>query len=377
MLDYDRGMGHNLDYNLSVGEAARLAGWQHVAALTRLWQVPDLPPGWDIRLQSPDFTRIRGQPLRQLAGIVQLARSLARYIRREVVPRPGLSILFLETFSLATLLAFALAVWLAPMGNIAVCLLYRGVRDFTRGGWHGRAYRLLNRTVRLRLPPGRLQLLTDSSLLAESLSAYFAEPVGVMPIPHTPVDLEPQPVRSTGAVVCWWPGPPRSEKGLDVMRRLVASTADGASELLFRAAESSGLAACARPDGPRVQAVKDQLSRREYLGLLATSHLILLPYHPEAYRERTSGIFVESVVAGRPPLVSANTWMASELENYGLGALVIDWTGPALPDRLRRIASDTAVQADLARMQSEYRRYHSVRGYADALQLLLGRITAD
>ena len=73
LLDCDAGIGHSIDYNLSIQRASRMNGWTHRAALTTLWaqNLPDLPSDWEICLSSPNFTRLHGQPTHQVAGLHQ------------------------------------------------------------------------------------------------------------------------------------------------------------------------------------------------------------------------------------------------------------------------------------------------------------------
>ena len=52
---------------------------------------------------------------------------------------------------------------------------------------------------------------------------------------------------------------------------------------------------------------------------------VLLPYDKKIYAECNLGIFVEAIVAGKITLVSADTWMAYELNKFKLTELVIDW----------------------------------------------------
>ena len=43
LLLSDHGQGHVRDYNVAVGRAAQLAGWDHRAALVKNWEATALP----------------------------------------------------------------------------------------------------------------------------------------------------------------------------------------------------------------------------------------------------------------------------------------------------------------------------------------------
>jgi hypothetical protein len=54
------------------------------------------------------------------------------------------------------------------------------------------------------------------------------------------------------------------------------------------------------------------LSTEDYRALVFSSDIILLPYDRDNYYARSSGILVESLVAGIPVIVPAGTWMAEQ-----------------------------------------------------------------
>ncbi|MGA1622413.1 MAG: hypothetical protein ACO36E_06760, partial [Synechocystis sp.] len=100
-------------------------------------------------------------------------------------------------------------------------------------------------------------------------------------------------------------------------------------------------------------------------------------YDPLAYRERTSGIFTEAIIAGRIPLVKANTWMASELAHYDLTPLILEWHDPVLVwQSVTAIAQNTEIRQKLMRMRQEYCELHCVSTYAQVFQQLADFPTA-
>ena len=124
----------------------------------------------------------------------------------------------------------------------------------------------------------------------------------------------------------------------------------------------------AMPGGCQIQLLPDVLPRSNYVAWMGRADLILLPYDPKLFRARTSGVFVEAIAAGKPPVVTDGTWMAHELRQHGLEQLILDWDSPAILADLLRVARDPELPAKLARMQAAYAEYHSVPGYARAIQ---------
>jgi hypothetical protein len=123
--------------------------------------------------------------------------------------------------------------------------------------------------------------------------------------------------------------------------------------------------------GVTVRLIGDRLSREDYAAWLNRAQVILLPYDPVAYRERTSGIFTEAIMAGRIPLVKAETWMAAELARYDLTALVLEWQDPLVVWRsVRDLVNNAEIREKLRRMRQSYCQFHCLPTYAQALQQL-------
>jgi len=366
LLLSDHGQGHVRDYNEAVGRAARLAGWEHRAALVKNWEATALPPDWEVCIDCPDLEHFWTRNL----GYGKIAGSLARYLRERIVPLERPAILFVENLSTSTLILLWLALRQVPRERLALWLLIRfSLRTRGPAGVAGRA--VLGALRRL-LPAGGLQLLTDSQPLAEALEAYTGQPFTVMPIPH--IDVEAGGEITNGSkeqVVAWWPGAPRAEKGLATMQALAQHTGGGAERLTLVVAAGAALTAVV--GGPEVRFLPAGVDRATYRRTLSEADLILLPYAVEAYRERTSGIFVEAVAAGKPVVVPAGTWMAGELARHDLRELIVDWAAADLPAQLIRLAGDAKVRAKLAVMRTAYLREHGVEAYAAALRAVYAR----
>ena len=64
------------------------------------------------------------------------------------------------------------------------------------------------------------------------------------------------------------------------------------------------------------------LSEEAYAQLLTRAHISLLPYNPAHYRYSGSGVFSESMAAGKVLVLPENTWMAQEADKAGHGAIL-------------------------------------------------------
>jgi hypothetical protein len=230
--------------------------------------------------------------------------------------------------------------------------------------------------LRLAARSSRFQvvLLTDSRLLEQTFRRAFAQPVHTLPIPHTAgVTVCGSDPTSDDEIRCWWPGPPRRNKGLERIRELATRTEPAlAVRLQLMLSRRAGLAA---PAGcpVRIEPLPDPLSEAEYAAAMMRSEVILLPYDPSWYRDATSGIFVEAVCAGKLPLVSQHTWMAHELAAFGLERLALDWSRRDLLQEIARLHRDGDARARLQHMRRSYLAYHNPRSYGLVLSALIAR----
>jgi glycosyltransferase involved in cell wall biosynthesis len=364
--------GHPIPYNQAVGRAVQRLGWDHLAALPVKTRLKQLPAGWSAVLERIRYSQGSGSGLGQRgwpdwSSVWRSAQTIRDYLRIVVLPRRQPAILFIEFFIFAHLAALALALWQLPRDNLSMWLLYRIDIQRQPTRW---LYRLFNVMLR-RLLGGRFRLLTDSQLLAQALEPALGEPLRVVPIPHAVASgpicppAIPAKERRPDLTIFWWPGAVRADKGLEVLRSLAAQPNAAAREACMVAADATGLQAV--PGGCQVQLVTDELSRPEYQGWMAAADVVLLPYTLSSYVERTSGIFVEAIAAGKVAPTTAGTWMAGELLAHGLPELVVDWNSPAIWETLLALAHNEDFRPRLAAMQARYREYHSEDNYAACL----------
>ena len=114
---------------------------------------------------------------------------------------------------------------------------------------------------------------------------------------------------------------------------------------------------------PHVQVQEGVLERNDYYRAIADS-VVLLAYHPGAYRWRDSGVYREALVLGAPMLVSAGTWMAQEVAQRGNGLNTKDLSATAIADCIGRAQRALpALRAAAARVAEDVRRTQGVARY--------------
>lgn len=359
--------GHIYSYNQWVGEAARLLGWEHVAALRAAANVANVPDGWDLCLGTRE-SYFRFRPLVKIEKMLKLVRSLAAYFRVQAEQSKPV-IYFLEWFDPVHLIAFCVALLLTRRQDKRnVWILYRF--EFPKT-FITRLYRFLHALVRWRVGHRQLVLFSETDLVAESLAATFGQHVYVLPLP-TISPSEPARLYAwssarerAGKVVCWWPGQPVEAKGLSTVDRLIRQAGPEAEHICIVADQRAGFAPVA--GGCQLILLPPGMPRVDYLGWLYTMDLALLPYDPQAYATRTSGVFADAITAGKPTAVTDGTWMAHELRKYGLDELILDWTSPHLIGDLLRLPANPDVRQKIERIRSDYASFHSIAGYADTI----------
>jgi glycosyltransferase involved in cell wall biosynthesis len=194
-----------------------------------------------------------------------------------------------------------------------------------------------------------VRLLTDSRRLAVEYAALTTMPIEVVPIPHTDhiaesvAASEGEPGRAIRLVAL---GDARTEKGFvlltEAIRRLQRAGALGRLEFVIQANIASPVYASlaapradlARLGPPAVRLIDRVLPREEYARLLGDADLVLLPYSRRVYYARTSGPFTEALAGGKPVIVTADTWMSEELEQYGAGLTFRDGDPSDLADAI-------------------------------------------
>jgi glycosyltransferase involved in cell wall biosynthesis len=193
-----------------------------------------------------------------------------------------------------------------------------------------------------------VSLCTDSHRLAANLGSLTHLPFVVFPIPHTwhketKGELARDPKRPLHCVSL---GNARDEKGMAEILEAVRLSArePWGDQLRFTLqvndpyqVEEQIEAFRRGPDDPRTTLVDRALSSEEYVTVLDSADVVLVPYWRSIYRERTSGVFLEGVITGKLVLCTRDTWMSDLLDLHNGGIAVDDRSGAAVCEGLRQL----------------------------------------
>lgn len=360
------GEGHIIPYHKAVTEATKILGWEHKIAYSNDINLTNIPENWTGCLKGAnleDETNFLGKILKFIEVII-FAKTIVNYLKIQVLPTSEKNIIFIERFIHLQLFALYLAILFIPKKDLHIWILYR--MD-THNNKTRLIYKTINLLIKNRVSANNFKLLTDSELLSKALGDCFQEKVIVMPIPHTESINNDKKVIKNDEKVCWWAGPPREEKGWNCIKLLTQYQSPDTKNFCLVAAKSSQLISV--KGGIKVKLIEDNLTRIKYKKWLANSDIILLPYDSKAYKERTSGIFTESVIAGKITVVSPNTWMAKELAKYHLEELIIDWTKiQEILNAFNTILKSYDILDKIKIMQAKYQEFHNIKTYANTMK---------
>ena len=345
-------IGHDWIYQLTIQSAARVRGLACTVAVA--CDLKMTAAGWQKALPS----HVK-EPRGVIANYIYLFK-LLRAIASTVRLNQGHServFLVIQSFSGTQLFAFSIACALLnrPSRKITPLVVWRHPVPSDLSGKVGISNWLLQRFTH------NAAYFSDTEPLKQTNASRLNYPVRLLPITHGDEQFRLSlPNRTSKVLRCWWPGPPRKAKGLDLIRALISKLPASAA-IQIKAAASSNLSS----QNGNFQPVDDQLTRADYVRHMLESDVVLTPYSAEAYKLNSSGIFVEAICAGKVVLSLQGTWMAHELKLHGLEAFVLE------PDVQEWVAVLTALSLGdmntegFSAMRQHYLDFHTEKTFAD------------
>lgn len=188
----------------------------------------------------------------------------------------------------------------------------------------------LSRARPLASKTGKLKFYTDTEQLASAYRGIAPEiEICVIPIIQEMPDLPPD----TGAKNAGQPlrilyaGNARMEKGFDLLPAAAQAIREhyletGRAQMVIQANDSVvggevGIYEARQKLGvypsSQVELINHPLSVPDFHRLILSSDIVLLPYDAGAYRNRSSGILLQALVAGKVVVVPDNTWLSAQI----------------------------------------------------------------
>lgn len=173
---------------------------------------------------------------------------------------------------------------------------------------------------------GTVAFYTDTNPLSEQWNILGIYSFSTLPIPHDD-SLKKTTRKAFEPLIVSYIGDARDEKGFQHLARLVgdiraAGFDSGKVRFRFQSnfnvplGESGSRIAKAElslmsSDG--VELLEGPFDSNEYINLINTSDILLVPYDENNYYARSSGVFAEALAAGVPVVYPARSWMGREL----------------------------------------------------------------
>lgn len=201
-----------------------------------------------------------------------------------------------------------------------------------------------------------LVLVTDSEKLAPAFREVLGKEVHYLPhiVGHCFPDARPH---EAGAPVTFLaPGNARKEKGFGELLEVMAAVRD-----LRDSGRARFRVQCHQPDlhceallrkrAPLagVEWIDHAMEDEQYVRAFREADVVLVPYHLDYYRMRTSGVFCEARVAGKTVLATEESWAGDRVARDGGGWLCKEKNVASLESALRRAVEEIAPVAARAR----------------------------
>ncbi|TVS04603.1 MAG: FkbM family methyltransferase [Cyanobium sp. PLM2.Bin73] len=164
-----------------------------------------------------------------------------------------------------------------------------------------------------------------------------------------------------------FPSAPRPEKGylssIETVR-LLCEAGGGFLPIIRHATTFSTPKQFAQPltKLAGAEVIEGELTDDEFIKLFSRSDIVVLPYTPDAFAERTSGLLIDSMYLGIPCVVIRGTWLGNLTEKYGCGVVVDELSATNLVGGVMEIAAD--YEAFRLRARQAGRRYFTENSWS-------------
>lgn len=343
-LGYPEAIGHHISYNAALAECLRQRGQSYCFYGHRNGQ-PVAGIEKDRIIGAFKYCHLewmsrfgrKGIRLRIFAYLFDLLR----------LPRPGAlatPIFFFHTVSIDQLVAILL--WRAlqrPMPGTRVVVVMR----YEVPNPDDSSLRFVKWLLRILKFTG-IYFASDSASLARNYEREFGREVAVLPIPHAP---HPKTRFANRPITIGYLGTSFHERGYHMLPDLIVGILRKAPDVRLiiqsqplqrRQREYDAFERlCFLEEEFGFRHIRGTVDGAKLANLFNELDMILLPYNPQVYRNRTAGIFSDAVSANVVPMPTKGTWMADQLTSIPESfRLVPEFSSRAFIDSTMRFLAD-------------------------------------
>jgi len=356
-------LGHWYIYHLCFRSAIQTLGFAYKGYINKKCSIQNLPTDWERCLEWEQGKN----PFEKILQCFKRTLCFSRIFRRKPQKEES-RVFFLEALCTIDLAALTLSLFFFSKRRDHFWLLLR--IELRQKPLIKKIYRSCFRLIQKRMGK-RFVLLSDSERVGLYYEQLVHQPVHVVPIPHT--EARTVAKRVSNKLTLWWPGRPDLEKGADKIQVLARQTENGNAQIYLSELAKQWI----QNPSSNLKFLNPVLTREEYIAQFERSDGILLPYDPNEYHSKTSGIFVEAVFMGIPPFVVEGSWLANELHKHNLSELILDWTRPDLLTHINELLKDQTVRNKFDSMREAYLTYHCLPTYTQVLRDLINNSQID
>lgn len=288
-----------------------------------------------------------------LLKIMWNTKSLIKFYKKNNIKYE--SIFFIDGYSFDFLLSFMISIILKS--KCPTIFIY------CRYNYEGKKLLYFKIFIKIIKNFSNIKILTDNKKLYLKIKKIYQVPVLEVPVPHT--NFSKKIIKKTiikKKINLYFPGVFREEK----FGRNLHYFLENNNHKKYVVKINNNFKNNKKYNFKTILLNKN-LSRKEYLGNLRKSDLIVLPYQSNQYEYRTSGVFFEAISMQKKVLVSDKTWMSRELSKHGLKDFIVhDWKKFDLNKSINLIQSKKNY-FKLLRMKNIYIKYHNENNFVNLI----------
>ena len=180
------------------------------------------------------------------------------------------------------------------------------------------------------------------------------------------------PTTGANAMVVSFVGGARAERGAALLPEIVKRCASPSVQFFIQVRSDFDFPIDnllrALSGHPHVRVYDGPMPREDYYDIIANS-ISLLPYEPEKYHWRDSGVYHEAKMLDAPVLVTAGTWMEDDVKALGNGLVIGAFTADAAVECILRAQHELpALKAAAVRIGRDAREKNGVARCLEAFE---------
>jgi glycosyltransferase involved in cell wall biosynthesis len=233
----------------------------------------------------------------------------------------------------------------------------------------------------------KVKVCSRSEMAADRHAEFLGERPHVLPLALGPTEKEIRRSRERvgpqdAAMIVSFLAGARLERGAALVPEVVKQSAAFGVRFMIQAVEraTSGPGSVRRTiaadslrvlkEHPSVRFHEGPLPRDEYNDWIAQS-VVLLPYSPDRYKSRPSGVYLEAKGFGAPVIVPAGTWMAEEVARLRNGLVFEEYSVESIVRCIAQAQTELpALRQRAMACAAQHQREHGADRCVDAIEAL-------